>query len=100
MEFLVVIEPVKYLLLGLVANGAGVVEDQVGVRFRLDLTVTLLLQCANNLFGVMGIHLAAEGLKIEGFFGRHGNLEYTVTGTVPSERIPGQPGPQRRLVCR
>jgi hypothetical protein len=48
----------------------------------------------------MGIHLAAEGLKIEGFFGRHGNLEYTVTGTVPSERIPGQPGPQRRLVCR
>ena len=27
----------------------------------------------------MGIHLAAEGLKIEGFFGCHSNLKYTVT---------------------
>jgi hypothetical protein len=24
----------------------------------------------------MGVHLAAEGLKVEGFFGRHSNLEY------------------------
>jgi hypothetical protein len=37
-----------------------------------------MLQCANHLFGVMGIHLAAEGLKIEGFFGCHSNPEYTV----------------------
>src|SRR6478672_5930304 len=35
-----------------------------------------MLQCANNFFGVMGIHLAAEGLKVEGFFGCHGNPEY------------------------
>jgi hypothetical protein len=26
----------------------------------------------------MGIHLAAEGFKVEGFFGCHGNLKYTV----------------------
>jgi hypothetical protein len=26
----------------------------------------------------MGIHLAAEGFKVEGFLGCHGNLKYTV----------------------
>jgi hypothetical protein len=26
----------------------------------------------------MGIHLAAEGFKVEGFFGRHSNPEYIV----------------------
>jgi hypothetical protein len=26
----------------------------------------------------MGIHLAAEGFKIEGFLGCHSNLEYSV----------------------
>ena len=67
----------KTFLLGFVADGAGVVEDQAGVFFGLDLPVALLLQCANHLFGVMGIHLAAEGLKIEGFFGRHSNSEYS-----------------------
>jgi hypothetical protein len=34
-------------------------------------------QCANNLFGVMGIHLAPESLKVEGFFGRHSKSEYS-----------------------
>jgi hypothetical protein len=78
MQFLVVVEAVEDLLLGFVADGAGVVEDQAGIFFRLHLPVTLMLQCANHLFGVMGIHLAAEGLKIEGFFGCHSNPEYTV----------------------
>ena len=35
-------------------------------------------ECANHLFGVMGVHLAAEGLKVESFFGRHNNPEYNV----------------------
>ena len=78
MELLVVVEAVEDLLLGFVADGAGVVEDQAGVVFDLDLAVALLLQCANDLFGVMGIHLAAEGLEIEGFFGCHSNPKYSV----------------------
>ena len=74
---LVFVEPVEDLLLRLVADGAGVVEDQAGIFFRLHLPVALLPECANHLLRVMGIHLAAEGLKIEGFFGCHSNLEYT-----------------------
>ncbi len=58
----VVVEAVKDPLLRLVADGAGVVKDQPGVFFRLHLAVTLLKECANHLFGVMGVHLAAEGL--------------------------------------
>jgi hypothetical protein len=58
---LVFVQAVKDLLLGLVADGAGVVEDQAGFFFRLDLPVALLLQCADDLLRVMGIHLAAEG---------------------------------------
>ena len=64
-------------MLGFIADRAGVVEDQAGVFFGFDLPVSLMLECANHLFGVMGIHLAAEGLKVEGFFGCHGSFEYT-----------------------
>ena len=60
---LVFVEAVKDLLLGFVADRTGVVEDQAGIFFGLDLPVALMLQCANDLFRVMGIHLAAEGLK-------------------------------------
>jgi hypothetical protein len=49
----------------------------------------LLLQCANNLFGVMGIHLAAEGLKVEGFFGCHSNPKYTVIAALSGLRLIG-----------
>src|ERR1035441_3038910 len=41
-----------------------------------------MLQCAYHLFGVMGIHLAAEGLKVESFFGRHSNPEYRASGDL------------------
>ncbi len=106
-QLLVVVEAVEDLLLGLVADGAGVVEDQAGVFFGLDLAVALLQQCANHLFGVMGIHLAAEGLKIEGFFGCHGKFEYRAfrssesspwsggsrTGGKPSNSEHGTPEP-------
>ena len=76
MQLLVVVEAVEDLLLGLVADGAGVVEDQAGFFFGLDLAIALVQQCANDLFGVMGIHLAPESLKVEGFFGCHSNSEY------------------------
>ena len=76
MKLLVVVEAVEDLLLGFVADGAGVVEDQAGLFFGFDLPVSLMQQCANDLFGVMGIHLAAESLKVEGFFGRHNKFEY------------------------
>jgi len=31
----------------------------------------------------MGVHLAAEGFKVEGFLGRHSNPEYNVIRVVP-----------------
>ena len=53
------------LLLGFVADGTGVVEDQPGVGFVLHAGVALLLQGAYDFFGVMGVHLAAEGFDVE-----------------------------------
>ncbi len=66
-ELLVVVESVEDLLLGFVADGAGVVEEQVCVQLSLDLGVSLLFEGADDLFGVMCVHLAAEGLEIECF---------------------------------
>jgi len=76
MQGLVVVEAVKDFLFGFVADGTGVVEDQPCFLFRLDLPVALLVKCANHLFGVMGIHLATEGLKVEGLFSRHNKFKY------------------------
>jgi hypothetical protein len=73
-QLLVVVQAVEDLLFGFVADGAGVVEDQAGVFFRLHLPVALVAKSANDLLRVMGIHLAAEGLKVEGFLGCHNNL--------------------------
>jgi hypothetical protein len=42
----------------------------------------------------MGIHLAAECFKIEGFFGCHGNPEYIVNAV---ELASGMAGNQFRL---
>ena len=66
LELLVVVEAVEDLLFGFVADGAGVVEDEPGVGLVLDAGVALLLQGADDLFGVMGVHLAAEGFDVEG----------------------------------
>ncbi len=66
LEALVLVEAVEDLLFGLVADGAGVVEDQAGVGLVLDAGVALLLEGADDFFGVMGVHLAAEGFDIEG----------------------------------
>ena len=70
-QLLVVVQAMEDLLLRLVADRTGVVKDQVGIFFRLHLPVALLPQRANHLFGVMGIHLAAERLQIKCFFGCH-----------------------------
>ncbi len=62
---LVLVQPVKHLLLGLVANRTGVVQNQPRLAFVLNAGIPLLLQRPNHLLGVMGVHLAAKGFDIE-----------------------------------
>ncbi len=73
-SFFIVVKAVEDLLLGLVADGTGVVENQPGLGFGVHLSVALALKRADDFFRVMGVHLAAEGLKVEGFFGRHHSI--------------------------
>ena len=63
--FLVVGQAVKDLLLRLVADGAGVVEDQVRFLHGLYLAIALGNERADDFFGVMHVHLAAEGFQVE-----------------------------------
>jgi hypothetical protein len=65
LQLLVLVQAVKDLLFGFVADGTGVVEDQPGVGFILDAGVSLLLQRADDFFGVMGVHLASKGFDIK-----------------------------------
>jgi|SRR5579871_1026867 len=58
----------KDLLLGFVADGAGVVEDQSRFFYGLDLAISLVHQCADDFLRVMHIHLAAKGFKVKRFF--------------------------------
>src|ERR1035437_8389004 len=58
-------QPMKDLLLGLVADGAGVVEDQVRIFFAMHLRVALRDERAHDFFGVVEVHLAAEGLDVK-----------------------------------
>ncbi len=62
-----ILQAIENLLLGLVANAACVVEHQPGVFRRLHLRVALLQKRADDLFGVVHIHLAAESFDVEGF---------------------------------
>src|SRR6266536_2035276 len=61
---LVVGETVKHLLLGLIANRAGVVKHKAGFFDARDLAVTFRNQRTHDFFGIVGVHLAAEGLQI------------------------------------
>src|SRR5690242_19759461 len=62
----------KDLLLGFIANRAGVVQHQVSRFDTFYLPVSLLNQRADHLLGVMHVHLAAEGFKVERLLcGRH-----------------------------
>ncbi len=84
LEALVLVEAVEDFLLGFVADGAGVVEDEAGVGFVVDAGVALVLQGADDLFGVMGVHLAAEGFDVEGLAHR-GSISFVNSATwIPS----------------
>jgi len=65
LQLFVLVQTMKDLLLGLIANRAGVVEDQARVALVLDARIPLLLQGADDFFLVMGVHLAAEGFYVE-----------------------------------
>ena len=66
---LVLVQAMEDLLLGLVADGAGVVEDQAGVGFVRHLGVAFLHQRADDFFRVVRVHLAAEGFDVKGLHG-------------------------------
>ncbi len=80
---LVLVQPVEDLLLGLVADGAGVVEDQPGFGLVGDLGVAFVLQGPDDLFGVMGIHLAAEGFDVKRLAHIHKYIVRTLWGPYP-----------------
>src|SRR5215831_1115706 len=65
LELAIVGEAMKDLLLRFVADRACVVEDEPGFLNRWNLPVALLDQSADHLFGVVHIHLAAEGLEVK-----------------------------------
>ncbi len=60
------LEPVKNLLLGFVADTAGVVEDQLRLFGRFHLLVALMEQRPDDLLRIVRVHLAPEGLDVEG----------------------------------
>ena len=66
MFFLELVEPVEHLLFGFIADAAGVVEDQLGFFGRLDLLIALMEQRADDLLRIVRVHLAPEGLDVEG----------------------------------
>ncbi len=68
LKLFVVVKPVKDFLFRFVANGAGVVKDQMRLFHGLDLAVSLMHQRADDFLGVMHIHLAAESLQVKRFF--------------------------------
>jgi len=55
-------------LLRLVADGARVVKDQCCFLNGLDLAISLMHQCADDLLRIMHIHLAAKGFQIKRLF--------------------------------
>ena len=68
------LQAVEDLLLGLVADAAGVVENQVRRLRRLHLLIAFGHQRADHLFGVVRIHLAAECFDVEGFPGHYPSI--------------------------
>src|ERR1039457_344251 len=60
------LEAVKNLLLGLVADAAGVVENEAGFFGRVDLGIALGEERANNFLRIVDVHLAPKRPDIEG----------------------------------
>src|SRR5439155_25644410 len=69
LKFFVIRKTVKDLLFGLIADGAGVVEDEAGVFDGRNLAIALGNERADDFLGVMDVHLAAESFEVEGFVG-------------------------------
>src|ERR1035441_4804655 len=63
---LVFVQAVEDFLFGLIANRAGVVQDQPCVGLILDAHVAFVLERPDDLLGVMGVHLAAKRLDVKG----------------------------------
>jgi len=74
LKLFVIGQTMKDFLLGLVADGAGVVEDEASVFDGRNLAVALGNQSANDFLGVMDVHLAAEGFEVEGLLGLGGHI--------------------------
>src|SRR5439155_965726 len=74
LKLFVIGEAMKDLLFGLIADGAGVVEDEAGVFDGRNLAIALGNERADDFLGVMDIHLAAEGFEVEGFLGLGGHI--------------------------
>jgi hypothetical protein len=68
LQFFVLVQSVEDLLLGLVADGAGVVENQSRVGL-VGLGVALAQQRPDNFLRVVGVHLAAEGFDVKSLHG-------------------------------
>ena len=67
LKFFEIVEAVEDLLLGLVADGTGVVEDEVGLLDGVDPAISLGDERTDDLLGVVYIHLASEGFDKESF---------------------------------
>ena len=72
-ELFIIGQTMENFLLRFVADGAGVVEDQVSLLHRLYLAIPFVHQRANDFFGVVHVHLAAEGFHIESLLRSRGH---------------------------
>ncbi len=79
LERLVIGQAVEHLLLCLVADRAGVVQDQARLFHRRHLPVALRNERADDFFGVVDIHLAAECFEVEGLFGGYSHAVKSIT---------------------
>jgi len=73
-QFFVVRQPMEHFLLRLIPDGAGVVQNQVGLLDRLHLAIAFMHQGADDFFRVMHVHLAAEGFEVEGLVWGSGHI--------------------------
>ena len=79
----VLVEAVEDLLLRFIADGAGVVKDQASVDFVGNLSVAFAKKGSDNFFGIVRVHLAAEGFDVKG-------LTHTIEYILPLLRLHGK----------
>src|SRR5437016_12065574 len=65
------VEAVEYLLLGLVADAAGVVQNKSSGFGSLDLAVAAMNESPDDFLGIVRVHLAAEGLDVKRLVGHY-----------------------------